>query len=267
MFMTIYVSLVARLVPLLLMTSLLLAGTKWIHETLLRRKPALANGAAVLFCLLMMAAIVPYAMRVSLTAGTTWSLVHEQWAAAAQRVEMLQQLGGHMSPTLHYDYGIALLHLGRFGPALHELEIAAASPPGNQVPAVGAREGAAIAAFFLRDDRRAVQHLQRIPDGSSAAAARDYLLGRIAERHGRTDVAEQRFRRSLADNPRFHPALYRLLRLQSMRHDVAAARATVAEWLRQNPAEANAAYLKEIMAAIERGEVLVDYELYNVADA
>lgn len=261
-----YVSLLARLVPLLLMTSALLAGTKWIHETLSRRRPAFANAAAIAFCAVMLAMIIPYAARMSLTAGATWALLHDEWAPAADRVEMLQRIGGRFPSSLHYGYGLALLHVGRNAAALPELERAAAAPPGDYVPVVDAEASAAAAAYFIGDDARALQHLRRIPDGTRAAAERDYLLGRIDEHRGRAAEAEQLFRRSLAERANFHPALYRLLRLASLRHEGTDAHAIVAEFVRRNPAEANAAYLKEILAAIDRGEVLADYEPYRLAD-
>lgn len=260
-----YVSLAARLVPLLLMTSALLAGTKWIHETLSRRNANAANVAAVAFCLAMMVVIVPYAARMSLTAGATWALLHDEWQPAADRLEMLQRFGGHLPESLHYGHGLALLHLGRYDAALPELERAAAAPPGDYVPAVDAQLNAGFAAFRLGDDARAIDHLKRIPAESNAAPERDYLLGRIAERHGRPDDAEKAFRRSLAERHDFHPALYRLLRLCSMRHDANGAHQVVADFVEHNPAEAEAAYLKEIVAAIDRGEVLADYDPYRMA--
>ena len=50
-----------------------------------------------------------------------------------------------------------------------------------------------------------------------------------------------------------------------MRHDVNAAIALVDAYRRANPAEANAPYLAALVAAIRRGEILIDYEPFRLA--
>ncbi|HJT16764.1 MAG TPA: hypothetical protein VJ853_05230, partial [Thermoanaerobaculia bacterium] len=113
--------------------------------------------------------------------------------------------------------------------------------------------------YSLHRENDARRRLLSLPDRFPGAAVRDYLLGRIAE-HQSDASAESWFRKSLAVDPSFSPALYRLLRILSQRHDVAGAVAVVNSYRHANPEQANAPYLAAIVHAIQRGEVLIDYE-------
>lgn len=264
--MAVYVSLIARFVPLILLASLLLAGTRWLHDRFAARSSAVANTLAALWVVAMLAIIIPLALRDSLFAGTAWAVSRRDWNAAAQRIELYQRLGGRMNGAMHFSYGLVSMHLHQFDLAYRELREAATEPPNGVFGDVDVKFNLAYASFLLRKDGEAWPLLQSIPSQSREEPARQYLMARILERHGREDLAEAAYRRSLAADPSFHPALYRLLRSESLRHDSAAARQTIAAFVRENPTEANAPYLRQIQNVIDSGQVLVDYDPYTPTD-
>jgi len=255
--MLLYLSLGSRLAPLLLMLSAILAGMRWLHD-----QPALAarhlNGvAAALYVVAGLVVAVPFAVRMGLIVGIRTAIDHRDFELAGARIEQYAFWGGRMEGNLLFARGVARAREGRVAEAVPDF-LAAARSDDPLVSRSMAVLHAALGAFALRRDADAVRLFAPLPD----SAIRDYCLGRIAER--RNDPrAEASFRRSLGLDPSFTPALYRLLRILSMRHDVTGAAALVAEFRRRNPAEANAPYLREIMAAIERGEVLADYDPYQ----
>src|SRR5439155_3713100 len=144
--------------------------------------------------------------------------------------------------------GAARSHEGRVDEALPDF-VAASRSDDPLVSHSAAVFQSALCLYALHRDEEAREVLLSLPDVFHDAPTRFYLLGRIAE-HRNDASAEVWFRRSLTADPSFEPALYRLLRILSMRHDVNGAIALVDAYRRANPAEANAPYLAALVAAI-----------------
>jgi len=255
--MLLYLSLGSRLAPLLLMLSAILVGMRWLHD-----QPTLAarrlNGlVAALWVMAGLVIAVPFAVRMGLIVGIRTAVDHHDFELAGARIEQYAFWGGRLEGNLLFARGVARAREGRVAEAIPDF-LAAARSNDPLVSRSMAVLHAALGELALHRDAEAERLFLPLPD----SPVRDYCLGRIAERRGDAR-AEAWFRRSLAVDPSFTPALYRLLRILSMRHDVAGAAQAVAEFRRRNPAEAEAPYLREIMAAIERGEVLVDYDPYQ----
>lgn len=255
--MLLYLSLGSRLAPLLLMLSAILVGMRWLHDhpaLAARRLNALAAAAWVIAGLIV---AVPFAVRMGLIVGIRTAVDHHDFELAGARIEQYAFWGGRLEGNLLLARGMARAREGHVAEAVTDfLDAARSNDP--LVSRSTAVLYAAMGEYALHRDAEAERLFLPLPD----SAARDYCLGRIAERRGDAR-AEAWFRRSLAADPSFTPALYRLLRILSMRHDVAGAQAAIAEFRRRNPAEADAPYLREIMAAIERGEVLADYDPFQ----
>jgi hypothetical protein len=256
-FMLLYLSLGARLAPLLLMLSAILVGMRWLHD-----QPALAarrlNGVlAALWVIAGLVVAVPFAVRMGLIVGIRTAVDRRDFELAGARVEQYAFWGGPMEGNLVFVRGLARAREGRVAEAVPDF-LAAARSNDPLVSRSMAVQYAALGEYALHRDAEAERLFLPLPD----TPVRDYCLGRIAEHRG-DPRSERWFRRSLALDPSFTPALYRLLRIVSMRHDVDDARRIVAEYRRRNPAESDAPYLREIVSAIERGEVLVDHDPYR----
>ena len=249
--MLLWMSLAARLAPLLLMTSAVLVATRFLHDRV-------GKVAAVVVLAAGLAIIVPYAARMGLIVGIRRAVDQREWDVVSRRVDAYDHLGGTLDGHLLYMRAMARANEGRIAEALPDF--AAAARSGDPlVSRSSAMLQTALCLYALRRYGEARQVLVTLPE----TATRDYLLGRIAE-HGGDAGAEVWFRNSLATDPSFQPALYRLLRILSLRHDVGSALAVIEAYRRANPEEANAPYLTALADAIRRGEVLVDYEAFRL---
>jgi len=261
--MAIYLALIARLSPLLLMMSALLVGTRWLHDRYVPRHKVLGTILTAAYMLGGMAAIIPFAVRMSTFFGAQRAANNDEWDLADQRVTLYQAWGGTLTPSFHYVRGVAAAKRGDFRTALAQLQ---ASLDGNDplIPKPLAVYQLGACHYVLGDYDLALQVLRKMPEGSRYAQRRDYLIGRIAEKRGDVATAAASFERSLAEDSEFTPALYRLLRLDTMRGDAAAAHKHLAGFRRNNPRQADAPYLTEIEKAIDRREVLVDFEPFRL---
>ena len=259
--MLLWMSLAARLAPLLLMTSAFLVATRWVHDRLGRRNQIAGAAAAIAVVIAGLFIIIPYAVRMGLIVGIRYAVKDHAWPVVSQRVDLYERWGGTLEGNLLFARGLARANEHRLPEALTDFAAAAQSndPLVSRTDAV-LEEG--LCLYAMHDEERAKRALLSLPDSFHGAAQRDYLLGRIAEHRG--EPAEIWFRKSLAADSSFGPALYRLLRILSQRHDVDQAVAVVTEFRRANPAEANAPYLTGMLTAIQRGEVLVDYEPFRL---
>jgi tetratricopeptide (TPR) repeat protein len=262
-YMLLYVSVASRLAPLLLGLSFVLVGTRWLHDLAALRARRLNAVAAIVFMVAGLAAIVPTAIRMGLIVGIPIAATHGDFDLAAARIDQYLRWGGRPEGNLLFLRGMANARDGRMAEAINDFGAAARSND-PLVPQSTAAFNAALCFYALHDDARAERILLHLPDAMTEAPARFYCLGRIAEHRNDTAGAEQWFRRSLAAQPDFTPALYRLLRIVSLRHDLAGADAVAATFRQKNPG-ADAPYLADILAAIHHGEVLADYDPYHVS--
>jgi hypothetical protein len=254
-----YISLVSRLVPLLLMSSVVLVATRWTHDRLSRHSRAAGAVIALIIVAAGLVWIVPYAARMGLLVGTRLAIDHSDWPVVADRVDAYAHWGGRLEGNLLFARGLARAHAGNFNDALSDFVIASRS--GDPLVQIATSQlNAGLCLYAMHRDRESAKLLLQIPDDFHAAATRDYLLGRIAEHQG-APQAEERFRRSLIADPTFTPALYRLLRIFSMRHDTAAAQHVVADVRRTT---GDMPLYHSLIDAIQRGEVLVDYEPFQL---
>jgi len=256
--MVLYMALASRLAPLLLMASAALVGTRWLHD-----QPALrARGMNVLAAVAWLAAtfvvIVPFAARMGLMVGIRSAVNQNDWQLAAARVDQYGWFGGRIDGSLLYVRGVALAQRGELPRALADLQTAARSHDPLVSPIAASFE-AAICLHALGRSAEAERAFLIIPEQPPYASRRDYFLGSLSEMR-RDPRAELWYRRSLAADPAFDPSLYRLLRIVSLRHDVASAEALAADYRRLNAARASAPWLNGALEAIRRGEILVDYD-------
>jgi tetratricopeptide (TPR) repeat protein len=260
--MLLYFSLASRLAPLLLMVSALLAGTRWLHDHQFLRAHRLNGIAAVVYMLGGLALVLPFAIRMGLIVGVRTAVERNDLQLAAARIEQYQLFGGKLEGNLLFARGIAHAKQGEVAQAIPDF-LAAAHSNDPLVSAPSAAFYAALCFVAINRDDEAERIFIALPEAMREGPVRDYCLGRIAERQNHPG-AEDWFRRSLALNPGFTPALYRLLRILSSRHDVRGADAVVETFRRSNPAERHAPYLNSILTAIHRGEVLADYEPFRL---
>lgn len=249
--MLLWMSLAARLAPLLLMTSAVLVAMRYLHDRL-------GKAAAVVVLVLGLAIVVPYAARMGLIVGIRHAVNEAEWPVVSERIEVYRRLGGKLDGHLLYARAMALANEGQVAEALPDF--AAAARSGDPlVSRSSAVLQTGLCLYALRRYDEAKQVLVTLPESGT----RDYLLGRIAEQRADPN-AEGWFRHSLAVDPSFQPALYRLLRILSMRRDVNGALAVLHDYRRANRQEAGAPYLQAMEDAIRRGEVLVDYEPFRL---
>ena len=253
-----WMSLAARLAPLLLMTSAVLVATRWSHDRLVKKNRSVAMIVAAIVVLTGLFLIIPFAARMGLILGIRSAEDARDWDVVSQRVEQYEGWGGRLEGNQLFARGMARAHQGMLVDAANDFS-AAADSGDPLVMHNAAVFQQALCLYSLHREDPARRLLLALPDKFPGAAVRDYLLGRIAE-HRHDANAEVWFRKSLAVDPSFTPALYRLLRILSERHDVGAATAVVDAYRRANPEQAQAPYLAAMLTAIHRGEVLVDYE-------
>ncbi|HLJ74855.1 MAG TPA: hypothetical protein VKU62_09740 [Thermoanaerobaculia bacterium] len=253
-----WMSLAARLAPLFLMTSAALVATRWVHDRLAKKNRYAGVIVATIVVVAGLWVIIPYAARMGLILGIRSAEDARDWDVVSQRVQQYEWWGGALEGNLLFARGMARAHEGRLGDAANDF--AAAADSGDPLVMHSAAVFQEALCFYsLHREDAARRLLLTLPDKFAGTDVRDYLLGRIAEHQGDAG-AESWFRKSLEAEPSFTPALYRLLRILSQRHDVDGAMAVVAAYRRANPEQANAPYLAAIVTAIQRGEVLIDYE-------
>jgi tetratricopeptide (TPR) repeat protein len=260
--MLLYFSLASRLAPLLLMVSAQLVGTRWLHDLRPLRARRLNGIAAAVYMLGGLAFVLPFALRMGLMVGIRMAVEGDDFPLAAARLQQYQLFGGKLEGNLLFARGLAHAKQGEVTEAVPDFLAAARSNDPLVSPETSSFY-AAICFLALNRDDDAERIFIALPESVHDGPVRDYCLGRIAERQNRPG-AEEWFRRSLALNPGFTPALYRLLRLLSSRHDVQGADAVVETFRRSNPSERHAPYLDSLLMAIHRGDVLADYEPFRL---
>lgn len=256
--MLLYMALASRLAPLLLMASAALVGTRWLHDLTALRTRKLNVLAAAAWLVTALFFILPFAARMGLIVGIRNAVAGNDWQLAAARVDQYETFGGRVEGPLLYVRGLGHAERGEFPQALAYLQEAAQSRDPLVSPVAASFE-AATCLYAMGRYPEAERTFTAIPEAPPYGARRDYFLGSCAElRH--SPIAEDWYRRSLSADPAFDPAMYRLLRILSERHDVRGAEAVAATYQRLNAGRPRTPWLDGALDSIRKGETLIDYD-------
>ena len=244
---------VTRLVPLLLLLSVLL-----IVARVLRDRVGGAAGRAAFVMVIAIAALV--ACGVLLQTGTA-VVAHETysrraWRSVDQSYRAYTILRGRVSRTMAYEWGIALMHGAQWTRATTMFERTGTSSPRGLLLSSDVTLLIGECLYYSGDLNRAEVAI-RVARRAARGEARDYFLGRIAERKGRTADAARLYAMSIAITPGFYPGVYHHARLLAASGEAAAAAAELDRF-----AGVNDPTWREARSAAGRGTVPRDVEFY-----
>jgi hypothetical protein len=257
--MDLLVVVLSRLVPLLLMGSVTLIGSRYIFDLLrLRGRPAMARWAFGAVMFLGILASGPYAVRSTLLIGGRWSLPRGRWQVADLLFTDYDGLGGRRSQIFVRDWAYARMNLDRWKDAEEVLRNSDEAMEPQTLLMIG------ICRYYAADPR-AEQTLTSVPMlTGTQLCIREYLLGRIAQRRGDLAGAWARYGRSASLERNFFPAVYHGVRLQLLRRDGQTASRILNGFLSDYPGAARAADVEVLLRAVQSGSIPPDKEFIIV---
>jgi len=257
--MQIFVLALSRLVPLSLLISLTLVGSRYVHDLVLRTNPARARLAFAAVSLIGLLSIAPYAWRAGLIVTAQWATGTQRWKAADLMFTEYDSWNGRRSEDTLRMWAYARMNLNDWNGAIDVLALADAPSPQEMVLMGVCQYYAGSAA--------AEQTLRSIPDVTSTQlCVRDYLLGRIAQKRGDSARAFALYARSAAWEPNFFPSTYHGVRLRLASGDRVRAGAILDAFVRRFPALATDAEVGRLREAVRTGSVPPDKEFVIVSN-
>jgi tetratricopeptide (TPR) repeat protein len=262
--MMLYVIILARLVPLLLLASAMLIGTRMVHERFFQRRRWFRAAATIMVVLLGMAAIIPYTVAMSSLIGAELAFSREDWPLVAHRFQLYCSWGGDLNPRMRFEWATALMNTGRLEEAAPMMASAIRSTDPN-VPHI-------VATFYLGSIQfqrgqlgEAEATLRSITQDSGNKPLRYYLLGRLAERRNSPAEALNLYDQSLRSDPTFRPSFYHLVRLLVRHGNPQMARQAAQKFAALNPQMRQDSLYRQMLVSLNRGLLLEDREFFRLA--
>ena len=222
----------SRLVPLLFAASGILIAGRLAYDRLRPRHAAAARGTFALILLTGAAAMAPYVWRGGILLSAEHAFSRADWKAAVDRYASYARLRGSSQGRAGARRALALMNFGRYADA--EAAFLASFPPSKQGVSPG------------------------------VSPIRDYVLGRILDSRGATDMAVGAFRASLAAEPCFYPGLYQLVRTLRLEGRETEARAALESFCPTDTPQDRAQ--RAALAPVPAGRTLPEREFYFVQE-
>ncbi len=257
--MQIFVLLLSRLVPISLVASLALVGSRYIHDLLLPRGRRQATLAFAGVALIGLIAIGPPTIRAFLIVGALEASQRQQWQKADRLFTEYDRWDGRRTDRTIRRWAFVRMNLGSWEGAEAILGLDAAASP-------QARVLLGICQYY-RNEATADATLAAIPDVTDTQLCiRDYLRGRIAERHGDDRRAISFYGHSAQLDANFFPATYQGIRLFLKHGDIRTASLILEQFTRRYPRQGEAPDVMTLRAAIASKTVPPEKEFVIVSD-
>jgi tetratricopeptide (TPR) repeat protein len=253
----------SRLVPLLFAASGILIAGRLAYDRLRPRHVAAARGTFALILLTGAAAMAPYVWRGGILLSAEHAFSRADWKAAVDRYASYARLRGSSQGRAGARRALALMNFGRYADA--EAAFLASFPPSkqgtfratpNDVLLLG------LCRYYTGRLGAAERTMRAVSPGVSPI--RDYVLGRILDSRGATDMAVGAFRASLAAEPCFYPGLYQLVRTLRLEGRETEARAALESFCPTDTPQDRAQ--RAALAPVPAGRTLPEREFYFVQE-
>jgi hypothetical protein len=252
-----FVLALSRLVPLLLLVSLTLAGSRYVHDLVLERRPRAARWAFAAVSFVGLLASAPYAWRAVLVVGARWASQSGRWQLADLLHTEYDSWNGSRGERIIRQWAFARMGEGNWTGAEEVLALGDRSP--QNVVLTG------LCQYYLHDPR-AEQTLASVGNQSNTQlCVRDYLLGRIAQQRGDLGAAFALYARSVRWEPGFFPATFHGVRLALVAGRPAQAAAILDEFVKAFPASAADPNIRLLHDCITQGRIPPDEEFHVVS--
>jgi len=252
-----FVLALSRLVPLLLLVSLTLAGSRYVHDLVLDRRPRAAKWAFAAVSFVGLLASAPYAWRAVLVVGARWASQSGRWQLADLLHTEYDSWNGSRGETILRQWAYARMGQGDWKGAEEVLAL------GDQTPQTRVLTGL---CQYYQHDPRAEQTLAAVDDRSGTQLCiRDYLLGRIAEHRGDPARAFALYGRSVRWEPGFFPATFHGARIALSAGRPEQAAAILDAFVKANPANAADPNIRVLRDCIARRLIPPDEEFHVVS--
>ena len=255
--MELFVLALSRLVPLLVLISLTLAGSRYVHDLVLKRRPGAAKWAFAAVSFVGLLAIAPYAWRAVLVVGARWASQSGRWQLADLLHTEYDSWNGSRSETILHQWAYARMGEEDWKGAEEVLAL------GDRSPQTLVLTG--LCQYYLHDPR-AGQTLASVGNESGTQlCVRDYLLGRIAQQRGDLGAAFALYARSARWEPGFFPSTFHGVRLALVAGRTAQAAAILDEFVKAYPSSAADPNIRLLRDCIARKRIPPDEEFHVVS--
>lgn len=206
--MDVFVLIISRLVPMLLVASATLVLARVAYDVAARHDRRAALGVFAVIGALGVALLVPWIIRLDLMVAAARANRRGDWPTVDAALSELRQRGGHEDASMTKDWIAAALNLGANAKA-EALIREHLRPKSGRTVVAEPQEILMLGVARYRAGRlaEAQRTLAAVPDAKTTDVfLRDYYLGRIAERRGDCAAAMARFDAALRAQPTFYPA-------------------------------------------------------------
>lgn len=245
--------LLSRLVPVMLLVSLTLIGSRYVFDVVRQRRPKAARLACAAVVLVGLMAAAPVAWRGALLVGGRWAIERSRWSVADLLLSEYTTWGGKVSPPVARQWAFTRMNLGNWAGAeeiLREID-----DPDAQTKLM-----IALSRYYQRDPS-SEQLLRNVPDAlQTQLEIREYLLGRIAQKRRDYERAFFHYGRAASFEPHFLPAVYHGARLRLLAREPDLALKIIDSFTRDFPSAANQPDIAVLRDAVRRGAIPPDKE-------
>jgi len=252
--MSSFALIVTRLVPLLLLLSVILIVARVIGDR---------AGKAAFAVIVAVAAVIAIAALLQTGAAV---LSHEgfrtqHWERADSSYRAYSALHGSLSREMAYEWAVALMHGARWQQAIAMLERTGTQSPRGLLLSSDTTLLIGECLYYSGDLRRGEVAI-RVARRARRAEVRDYFLARIAERNAKQADAIALYASSIARNPRFYPAVYHHARMLVVTAAAPQAVAALDAFRQFDPSIVDNASWRAAREAASRGVSPVNMEFY-----
>lgn len=257
--MEIFVQALSRLVPLAFLVSLTLIGSRYLHDLVLRTRPALAKWAFAAVSVIGLIATAPYALRAALFIAARQAAVQHRWKAADLLLSGYDSWGGARTEDSLREWAYVRMNAGDWADAEQVLRLVE-SPSAQTAILIGLCQ-------YYEHNASAEATLSRVPDMTATQLCiRDYLLGRIAQRRGDLPRAYRLYQKSAMWEADFFPSVYHGVRLALVKGVPPLAGSILESFLRKFPTYSGDPDVLVLRASIRRVAVPPDKEFVVVSN-
>ena len=245
--------LLSRLVPVMLLVSLTLIGSRYVYDVVRQRRPGAARLAVIVVVLVGFIATAPVAWRGVLLVGGRWAMERNRWNAADVLLTEYTAWRGQLSAPVARQWAFTRMNLGNWAGAEEVLR-------NIEQPDAQTRLMIGLTRYY-QGDPASEQLLRSVPDAiQTQLEIREYLLGRLAQKRRDYDRAFFHYGRAASFEPHFLPAVYHGARLRLLADQPDLAMRIVESFTSQFPSAANQPDINALRAAARSGSVPPDKE-------
>jgi tetratricopeptide (TPR) repeat protein len=203
---------VARLVPLLLLLSVVLVAGRVAYDRYRVRHEALARVVFGGILTVGVLAVTPYCLASSSLVRAELAVSLGAWARASSHFDTYARLAGRPADHLARDWVVSLMNLHEWDRAEVLLQEGVKAAGGEAITTPDTVYLLGICRYYQGRYDYAERTLRALKEGPGFPL-REYLLGKLGEARGDATLAEGHYRRALELEPALFAARYHLVRL------------------------------------------------------